>query len=121
MRHAIVAKVRLELEKGVDNEAQVVYILVESRKLIELSERPESYLPLQFFCDWALHTKLDRKPAFELLREIDGAMERKETNEQVAQRIGRKFSLDNFREDLIHFLIDHHLPVDPIRTAAPWI
>ncbi len=121
VRHAIIEKLDAELRKGIETEAQVVYVLVEIRKLIEHSEHRPRYLPLQFYCDWALHTTLDRAPAREFLGEINDAIERKETNEQVAARIGRKFSMDVFREELIHFLIDHHLPVDPIRTSAPWI
>jgi hypothetical protein len=121
VNNAIVDKVRHELERGIDTEVQVVYVLVEIRKLIEHSERRARYKPLKFYCDWALHPTLDRKSAREFLREIDDAIERRETNEQAAKRMGAKFSLEAFRVELIHFLIDHRLPVDPIRTAAPWI
>jgi hypothetical protein len=61
VKHSIVDKLRAELQKGIETEAQVVYVLVEARKLIEHSERPESYLPLQFYFDWALHTRLDSR------------------------------------------------------------
>jgi hypothetical protein len=120
MKDAITDKLCIEITRGIETEAQVVYFLVGIRKLIEHSEQPGHWLPLQFFCDWAVHTKLTRQPAFELLRDIDEAIERGETNDQAVARIGRTFSLDAFRDDLIHFLIHHDLPTTAVGTMVPW-
>jgi hypothetical protein len=49
MRNKIVKKLRTELGRGIETEAQVVYVLVEIRKLIEYSEHRARYLSVLFY------------------------------------------------------------------------
>src|SRR6476661_1859347 len=107
MRNEIVEKLRAELGRGLQTEAQVVYVLVEIRKLIEHSEHRVRYLSVLFFCDWALHVKMSRQSAFLLLREIDEAIEHAATSIRLGELIGTKLSMDTFRDDLIHVLMDY--------------
>ncbi|MCE5310877.1 MAG: hypothetical protein LLG20_24815 [Acidobacteriales bacterium] len=121
MRNEIVEKLRAELTRGIETEAQVVYLLVEIRKLIEHSEYVNRYLSVLFFCEWALHVKMSRQSAFLLLKEIDDALERSTSAEQMAELVGTRLSMDTFRDDLIHVLMDHNLPTEPIRTMQGWL
>jgi len=70
-RHAIVDKLDGEFNKGISSQAQVVYVLVEIRKLIEMTHRTDQYLTLVFYCEWALHSRLDRTGALRLLQKFD--------------------------------------------------
>lgn len=58
MEEAIVGKLRALLRGGINTEAELVYLLVEIRKLFE---RRSMALPpyLALFCDWAVHARLD--------------------------------------------------------------
>jgi hypothetical protein len=47
--------------------------LADTRKLLELTGTDKKYATLKFYCDWILHTKMDRKFANDLLREADQA------------------------------------------------
>jgi hypothetical protein len=85
VRTEIVEKLRAELTKAIETEAQAVYLLVEVRKLIEHSEHRERYLSVLFFCEWALHVKMGRQSAFLLLKEIDEALERSTSAVQMAE------------------------------------
>jgi len=57
--NSIVAKLRDALSDRIDSECKVVYILVETRKLLETY--PPNPLPfaLKLYCHWALHVDLD--------------------------------------------------------------
>jgi hypothetical protein len=121
MRNEIVKKLRAELGQGIETEAQVVYVLVEIRKLIEHSEHRVHYLSVLFFCDWALHVKMSRQSALLLLREIDDAIEHAPTSVRLGELIGTKLSMDAFRDDLTHFLMDYGLPTDAVRTMRGWL
>jgi hypothetical protein len=59
MEDAIHDKLFKLLSRGIKEEADVVYMLVEIRKLYE---RRNAKLPpyLALFCDWAVHARLDR-------------------------------------------------------------
>ncbi len=121
MRDDIVEKLRQELANGIQTEAQVVYLLVELRKLIEQSEEQDRYLSVLFFCDWAVHVQMDRKSALHLLQELDSAMSRATTKGELGELIGRILSMDRFRDELIHALMHFGLPTDPVRTMAGWL
>jgi hypothetical protein len=45
--------------------------LADIRKLLELTGKSKKYATLKFYCDWVLHTKMDKKFANDLLREVD--------------------------------------------------
>ncbi len=60
--NAIVDKLRLELMEPITTERQVVYILVETRKVLELQKWP-GYGSLRFLCDWAVHVSLKGRHA----------------------------------------------------------
>jgi hypothetical protein len=52
---AIVTKLRGALSKTVDSEAKVLYLLAESRKLLETYPSDPRPIALKIYCHWALH------------------------------------------------------------------
>jgi hypothetical protein len=67
----IVQKLKKELAERITSERQVVYILVELRKLLEAKGALGNYKALNLCCDWTVHPKLDRKPAQEITKLFD--------------------------------------------------
>jgi hypothetical protein len=68
MERAIAYKLTQELGQEIDSERQVVYILVELRKLLEQQrlDKDERYQSLMFCCNWAAHSKMSRSAANEI-------------------------------------------------------
>ena len=58
----IAKKLNREFDEPIRTERQVVYILVESRKLLEQAGVLETYPDFKLCSDWAVHPKL-RGPA----------------------------------------------------------
>lgn len=59
---------------------QVVYILVELRKLLEHNAQKDAYPVLNFYGNWVVHTKLSHSPvADRIVRLLDEVMNRKAT------------------------------------------
>jgi hypothetical protein len=73
MRPDIVHKLAKELDEQISSERQVVYILVELRKLLEKEGtlRDARYRTLRFCCDWIVHPKLDRDLAQAIIELFD--------------------------------------------------
>ncbi|HEY0757887.1 MAG TPA: hypothetical protein VGD59_01390 [Acidisarcina sp.] len=65
MKSDITNKLTKELGQEIVSERQVVYILVELRKLLETQglDKDTRYRALMFSCDWAAHSKLNRESA----------------------------------------------------------
>jgi hypothetical protein len=62
LKDVIRDKLRLELAKPITEEGQVVYVLSLIRKILEVEKgkNDRKYQKLKFYCDWALHTEIDR-------------------------------------------------------------
>jgi len=113
MKDALAEKLTAKLSRPITTEADVVYVLVEIRKLLDRCEVPRSELkPIWFFCDWVVHIKLDRKKGWanELLTFVDRVIKQQVSWEALdpADRafMIETFSLDAVRQKLIGFLAD---------------
>src|SRR6266566_2316501 len=99
MKPDIIAKLSNELAEPIVSERQVVYILVELRKLIELNDDGDTFKTLKFYCDWAVHAVLKAPPAQEIVRYFDKYQQFNEEMNNAAR--GRALAADiNFLNEL---------------------
>jgi hypothetical protein len=128
MRKDITEKIRLHLAEPVTREADVVYLLVEIRKLLEPDKkvRPRRYPSLWMHCDWAVHTELDRGQASALVAEIDEYVDKLGLGSGggLPDAQARKFSdvlnLRRFRDELRQFLRSRSLPSGVCDNDDSW-
>jgi hypothetical protein len=71
MCEAIIEKLNQHCSRAPATEAEVVYTLVQVRKLLEKAKIGSNYRRLKFFCDWAVHGRLSGSEAQQVLIEID--------------------------------------------------
>ena len=76
MRHAIIEKLNRHMSSAPKTEADVVYGLVEIRKLLEQSGHKDHFPRLVFFCDWVVHPWLKGTEAQRVLLELDERLSR---------------------------------------------
>ncbi len=69
----IIKKLTALLTKGIETEAEVVYLLVGIRKLLEQQDAKKQYEYLTFHCDWVLHPELEGTTAQRVLKSFDAA------------------------------------------------
>ncbi|MDR2284823.1 MAG: hypothetical protein LBE37_16535 [Sphingobacterium sp.] len=70
MQHDIIEKIRKLVDKGVESEAECVYLLAQIRKYLEQQDIP-GYWDLRMCANWALHSKLDNQSVKILLEELN--------------------------------------------------
>lgn len=107
------------LTQPIERNSDVVYLLVEIRKVIEsmVPPSPPRFSNLKFFCDWALHAEVNRNSvAKDILKLSDSYLHKgANTNRVVALEALNKFrslvALDPLRDELLAFLIEHGLNV----------
>lgn len=118
----IIRKLEAEIRAGIRTEAQVVYLMVQIRKLLETRPR-EQYQYLKLHCDWALHRSLDRRAAQDILEHFNAAHIRLRDEPQpqdlprVIQRISK---MEFFREEMYQFFDDFGLPELNTGTPDSW-
>jgi hypothetical protein len=122
MQNSIVTKLRNVLSGPVDTEAMAVYLLCETRKLLDYEDPSPSRTPtpLRMFCHWALHVDLDRRGTTEeFVKRVDNVVthfineqERFTQSAFAAEQalIAEFASFDKFRSELQAFLSRHGLP-----------
>lgn len=96
----IIDKLQGQLAKGLDDEAHVVYVMVEIRKLLEHFETKKDFPWLHLFSDWIVHTKIDGKheAADWLLGNFDEMVERE--SKGFTLEFLDYLSLSDLREEL---------------------
>lgn len=103
MRSEIVDKLRIELNREINTEPQVVYVLSRIRKILEITREKSKYPILNLYCNWVLHseiTETEGKKVNLMLREFIEVPENK---------YKLSFHLDFLRE-LNDFLNKNALP-----------
>jgi hypothetical protein len=124
MKPDIITKLQSALAQDM-TEAQVVYILVEIRKLLELENNPKRFRSLQFFCDWALHSRLDRAGALEIIKQFDDIRDayvngHKERHEALTTDILDLLNAQRFRTELASFLGEYSLDTSLCDDLDKW-
>ncbi|MFA6463962.1 MAG: hypothetical protein WCV55_03070 [Candidatus Paceibacterota bacterium] len=102
MRNDIREKLQAELNKKIEGEPQVVYILSRVRKMLEIDgkEKETKYNKLKFYCDWALHPAINNVGA---VRDIlDGIVARRA---EVGADLTMKF--ETFHHEFKRFLKEY--------------
>lgn len=124
----ILQKLKRELTAGITTEVQVVYLLAAIRKILEQEGTAQQYKYLNFHCNWALHSSMDRRDAQEVLRLFDsvhahfcsGSPEDDLSADikRDLQRISRMYS---FAEEMDAFLQGKGLPGLATQRPDGWV
>ena len=123
-RHAIVEKLQPLLEKGIETEIEVVYLLVELRKLLEHDNKKDVYPVLHFYCNWVAHTKLSLSPiADEIVRLFDDMVAdtvNAELNQERCQKMNDVVNIRVLLTELNTYLEGLVLPTTVCTSADDW-
>lgn len=130
MENEIISKLKLALSEPIEKECQVIYILAETRKLLDRLRDKTILSVLRFYDNWALHIEIDKTSAVRpLLEKIENEILRGNKNiwgimelvdfEEFRKEIGiflSKFNINNpfidinywrnFRKVLVGILVD---------------
>ncbi len=122
---SIIGKLRAALSDAVDSECKVVYVLAESRKLLE--KYPPDPIPfaLKLYCHWALHIDLKfSKTTLPFLERVDKFVDgvlAGRLNVVEEDRMFREFVfLDTFRQQFGEFLRAYDLPTPVCDEDPHW-
>jgi hypothetical protein len=124
MREDIVEKLRTVLNEPFD-ECRVVYILAETRKLLDKYPPQTPLFALRLYCHWALHIDLTHPKTTEnFLHRVDDFMESAlagTTDIVLEHRMFREFVFwDTFRAELRSFMNSYDLPLNICDDEYRW-
>ncbi len=117
MKPDILTKLAHALAQPVTSEGQVVYIMVELRKLIELNGDGAMFAALKFHCDWVAHPVLQGLQAQEIVRLFD-RYQKLEDNKPLAHgrpdmsfmnQLGPVLTMSDFRNEVDAYLRSQQL------------
>jgi len=122
MQDSILAKLRPKLAGPPEDEADVVYVLVEIRKYLDHSDPDgDKFAVLRTYCDWPVHVLLDRGGAKRLIRSLNDAFAAPQAERSKALwEISNKFSLAEFQNELRLFLQLNDLPLVLVEDHVCW-
>ncbi|HUL15693.1 MAG TPA: hypothetical protein VLV88_06830 [Terriglobales bacterium] len=122
---AIIRKLRKALGEPIDSEYKVVYILAESRKLLETYPPDPVPFALKLYCHWALHVNLENPATTtQFLEDVEAFADsilRGSLNIAAENKMFREFVFfDTFRNQFSQFLSSYGLPNDLCDNKARW-
>jgi hypothetical protein len=103
MKNDIEEKLRQKLaNNGITEESDVVYLLVQARKLMEHDKALKTAHPtLDFYCNWGLHVELDRPAAQAFLTKVKPVLTLNlNCDQQKQNELDSLLTLDAFRFEL---------------------
>lgn len=117
-------KIKQVLEKNIKSESDYIYLLSLIRRAIESMSKPDAktYDYLKMFCDWSLHTKIDRsKIGTELIKKIHKIINLKKDSpaNQVIKEISKAL-LENLQNQIRLFLEKEALPLVIVNEPQEW-
>jgi hypothetical protein len=124
MRDAILEKLTRKFESAPRSEEDVAYVLIEIRKLLERDAKQDQFTTLTFFCDWVVHSVLNRRGARDQISRLDGRLGNLDlTNLHdvgADLEIYRFMSFDSLFEELGRFTKEEKLPGGWTSNPAWW-
>jgi len=108
MKESILEKISALVTKGIESEAECIYMLAQIRKYIE-QQRIDGYLNLRMCANWTLHSQLDNNAVQGFLRELNDFLADAETQGEyhIAHHPSLKKKLSfvtSLQEELSDFL-----------------
>jgi hypothetical protein len=109
-RHQIVDKLNIILGTNYDfsKESEVVYLMVEVRKLIERNKNKSDYPRLWFYCSWVVHVCVDRKDARLFLKDVEADIKKYEEERNPSQFLQHTFFIE-LEKDLKKYLEENKI------------
>src|SRR5712692_10366369 len=93
MEDELLAKMHRRIEVGISCEEDLLFFLVNIRKLLERKDLKRDYPVLLFYCDWSVHAAMDRQGAEQMLQSVDELIDRHLNGNQDTLREVAAFSL----------------------------
>jgi hypothetical protein len=122
MRDQIIKKLQHELAEELVKESQVVYVLVEVRKLLDHSssiQPTNEFKALRMFCDWVVHVSLTGYGKGSILDDFDNAYaEHRKWREM--EKTHDAYSLKALRDELRQFARVKDLPTGFVDDGVAW-
>jgi hypothetical protein len=126
-------KIAQAVERRIASEEQVVYILVQVRKILDADPPPGDYYALKFYCDWAVHAMLDQKGAQTIVRRFDAQQRLMDdmfiakhgdvltpTPQELMEELVKTLQLSKFRTQLESFLDASGIDSSLTRDKSRW-
>ena len=105
MAENILKKLNEHISSGINREADVIYLLVQIRKILEQEDLKDIYTFLDLYCDWVLHTNITSKKNQQILGKINLAVAALEDPDNIdypdaLENLNKAISLDGLYRDM---------------------
>lgn len=125
-KNKIIEKLKnfLRTHKIFREEGEVVYLMVEIRKILDI-DKSNPCQRLRFYCNWTLHVNLKNKNTTQFISNmfdqyIDVTKSGKEIAREMISEHPDFFKLNDLKTELRNFFVNHALPINLINKNKYW-
>ena len=114
---------RVSQQGGYMEREDACFIMVQTRHLLEESPKRKDYKVTEFYCDWMVHTKLDRSEiSLSILRDITKVIVKNwnPTASNTVDEVSKVIGLPILRTELIKLFKEYSLPTVFFEIEENW-
>ena len=114
---------RVSQPDGLMEREDICFLMVQARHLLEESPQRKEYKVIEFYCDWMVHSKLDRSEVSVLiLRDITKVIAKNwnPTSNYTVNEVSKVIGLFKLRTELIKLFKEYNLPVTIFDIEENW-
>ncbi|MFH1175572.1 MAG: hypothetical protein V1698_02515 [bacterium] len=102
-----------------NNGQEVVYFLINARKIIDNENLKTKYKTLYVYCNWIVHSKLDRESSTKFISSLLSpnlilGKSNKEILSNIKKYVNDIFNFEKLKVDIESFVKDKKIPVNPL-------
>ena len=100
---------------------EVIEVMRWVRLILENEQLGTTYPPLKLYCDWALHTEIDRsRLAIKMLEQMNAALTNDVNQHDYNVAVSRMLSLSTLRAEMVVLFTSHKIPTYLVNSFTNW-
>lgn len=126
-KQAVIDKLKNFLNKHpiFSEECEVIYLMVQIRKILDYKNSRCPYSTLRFYCNWVLHNELSQERTTKLLSNmLESCIDDKKSGHDNARNIklynSDFFKLNTLKKEFRVFIEENTLPTDLLKNKNWW-
>jgi|WetSurMetagenome_2_1015567.scaffolds.fasta_scaffold91302_1 hypothetical protein len=102
-------------------KSDIVNLMSQTRRLLEIEDKKKQYLILNFYCNWSVHSKLDGSSiCYEILENLSEMLISYDNKTDMTLNVNKILSVPNLKKEFIQLFRAFNLPVIHFQIKENW-
>jgi hypothetical protein len=102
-------------------KSDIVNLMTQTRRLLEIEDKKKQYSILNFYCNWSVHSKLDGSSiCYEILEKLSDMLIAYDNRSDMILNVNEILSIPKLKKEFIQLFQDNNLSLIPFQIKENW-